>query len=67
MATSVAERLRLAGPTVLFRWRKETISRGGAPASGLEARVRELQMELRRVERDRDILKEALVIFGRDE
>jgi transposase len=35
-------------------------------AVGLEARVRELEAELRRVERERDILKKALSIFGRD-
>ena len=33
----------------------------------LEARVRQLEDELRRVERERDILKKALAIFGRNE
>jgi transposase len=35
-------------------------------ASDLEQRVRQLEDELRRVERERDILKKALSIFGRD-
>jgi len=36
-------------------------------ASTLEVRVRELEIELRRVERERDVLKKALAIFGRNE
>jgi transposase len=36
-------------------------------ATSLEARVRELESELHRVERERDILKKALAIFGRQE
>ncbi len=34
-------------------------------SSGLDARVRELEAELRRVERERDVLKKALSIFSR--
>jgi len=66
-ATSVAERLGLAGPQLLYRWKKELIGQGGATASTLEVRLRELERELKRVERERDILKKALAIFGRDE
>ena len=65
-ATSVCERLGLSGPNVLYRWKRQLIRRGGSTAEGLEARVRELEAELRRVERERDILKKALSIFGRD-
>jgi transposase len=50
----------------LYRWKRELILPGGATAVGLEVRLRELQAELRRVERERDILKKALSIFGRD-
>ncbi len=64
---SVCQRLGLSGPTVLYRWKRQLIRQGGAAAVGLEARVRELEGELRRVERERDILKKALSIFGRDE
>jgi transposase len=63
---SVCRRLGLSGPTVLYRWKRQLIGRGGAAAVGLEARVRELEAELKRVERERDILKKALSIFGRD-
>lgn len=65
-AASISERLGLSGPNLLYRWRQVILGRGGAPATGLEARVRELEAELRRVERERDVLKKALSIFGRD-
>jgi len=66
-ASSVAERLGLEGTNTLYRWKREQLERSGPVASSLEARVRELEEELRRVERERDILKKALVIFGRQE
>ena len=65
-AASVCERLGLSGPNLLYAWKRRLIARGGSTAVGLEARVRELEAELRRVERERDILKKALAIFGRD-
>ena len=65
-AASVCERLGLSGPNLLSAWKRRLIERGGSTAVGLEARVRELEAELRRVERERDILKKALCIFGRD-
>ena len=66
-ATTVAERLGLSGTNLLYQWKQALIGRGGAAAEGLEARVRQLEDELRRVERERDILKKALAIFGRNE
>jgi len=66
-ARSVADRLGLSGANVLYRWKNDQLQRGGPVASSLEARVRELEGELRRVERERDILKKALSIFGRNE
>jgi transposase-like protein len=66
-AASVAERLGLAGSNLLYRWRREQLERTGPVATSLEARVRELEIELHRVERERDILKKALAIFGRQE
>ncbi len=66
-ASSVAERLGLEGTNTLYRWKREQLQRSGPVASSLEARVQELEEELRRVERERDILKKALVIFGRQE
>jgi len=66
-AASVARRLGLSGPNLLYRWKRELISQAGKTGGVLESRVRELEAELRRVERERDILKKALAIFGRDE
>ena len=65
-ASSVCERLGLSNPNLLYRWKQDVVKRSGPAAVGLEARVRELEAELRRVERERDILKKALSIFGRD-
>ena len=65
-AASVCQHLGLSSPTLLYRWKQESVRQGGVMAVGLEARVRELEAELRRVERERDILKKALSIFGRD-
>jgi transposase len=66
-AASVAERLGLSSTNVLYRWRREELERTGPVATSLEARVRELEIELHRVARERDILKKALIIFGRQE
>ena len=66
-ARSVVERLGLSGSNILYRWKQDQLQRSGPVASSLEARVRELEEELRRVERERDILKKALAIFGRTE
>ena len=66
-AASVAERLGLSGTNLLYRWKREQLERTGPVATSLEARVRELEIELHRVERERDILKKALAIFGRQE
>jgi transposase len=66
-ANSVTERLGLSGTNLLYRWKREQLERTGPVATSLEARVRELESELHRVERERDILKKALAIFGRHE
>jgi len=65
-ASSVCLRLGLTSPNLIHRWKRTLMPRGAASAGGLEVRVRELEAELRRVERERDILKKALSIFGRD-
>ena len=64
-APSVAERLGLPGPNVLYRWKRETLHQAGPAARTLGERVAQLQDELRRVERERDILKKALAILSR--
>ena len=64
---SVCQRLGLTSPNLLYNWKRKLVEQGGTAAVGLEARVRELELEaeLRRVEQERDILKKALAIFGR--
>lgn len=66
-ASSVAERLGLASSNVLYRWKAAQLKASGPIAESLEARVHELEVDLARVTRERDILKKALVIFGRSE
>ncbi len=64
-AASISERLGLSGANVLYRWKRKILGGEGAIASDLESRVRQLEAELARVERERDILKKALAIFSR--
>jgi transposase len=64
-ASSVAERLGLSGANVLYRWKKDSLRRAGPAARTLGDRVAQLEDELRRVERERDILKKALAILSR--
>ena len=64
-APSVAQRLGLSGANVLYRWKKDSLHRAGPAARSLGDRVAQLEDELRRVERERDILKKALAILSR--
>jgi transposase len=66
-AASVAQRLGISCPTLLYRWKQQQLRRSGPVAASLDERVRELETELLRVQRERDILKKALAIFGRNE
>ena len=66
-APSVKGRLGLPNTNMLYRWKQEFLARSGPVASSLEARVKELETELRRVERECDVLNKALAIFGRNE
>ena len=63
-APSVAERLGLPGPNALYRWKRETLHQAGPAARTLGERVAQLQDELRRVERERDILKKQRPAYG---
>lgn len=65
-ASSLCDRLGLSSVNLLYNWKRKILRQGGPAAESLEARVRQLETELRRVERERDILKKALTIFGRD-
>ena len=64
-APSVAERLGLSSPNILYAWKKKSLDQAGPAAQTLGLRVHFLEAELRRVERERDVLKKALSIFSR--
>lgn len=64
-AASVAQRLGLSSTNILYGWKKKSLAQAGPAARTLSERVHYLEEELRRVERERDILKKALSIFSR--
>jgi transposase len=64
-AASIAERLGISSSSLLYNWKHRFLAESGPVATSLEERVRQLETELLRVERERDILKKALAIFGR--
>jgi transposase len=63
-AESVVSNLGLSGPSLIYRWKAKYLEASGPAAGKLEARVAQLEEELRRAERERDILKKALAIFS---
>ena len=63
-AQSVADNLGLSSPNLLHRWKAKFVKESGPAATTLENRVHQLEDELRRVERERDVLKKALAIFS---
>jgi transposase len=63
-ATSVAKNLGLRHANLLYRWKAKSLETSGPAATALDARVQQLEEELHRVERERDILKKALAIFS---
>ena len=63
-AASVASNLGLSGVNLLYQWKAKLLKESGPAATALDSRVRDLEDELRRVERERDILKKALAIFS---
>jgi transposase len=48
-AASVARRLGISSPKLLYRWKQLQLRQGGLVASSLDERVRELEAELLRV------------------
>ena len=56
-ATDVADRLGLSGPNLLYRWKARHLRQSGPFATALDDRVRQLETDLLRVTRERDILK----------
>lgn len=63
-AQAIASNLGLSGANLLYRWKAQLVERSGPTATALDERVRERESQLRRVERERDILKKALAIFS---
>jgi transposase len=66
-AASIVDRLGLSGTNLLYRWKREQLRDSGPVASTLDTRVKELEAEVKRLERERDILKKALSIFSRSD
>lgn len=66
-ASSVADNLGLGNTNLLYRWKAELLAEGGIVAESLDQEVQELRHKLRRVERERDILKKALGILSQQE
>lgn len=66
-AKSVAERLGISCPTIVRRWKMQQLAEAGPVADVMDARVKELENELRRVKRERDVFKRALIIFSRND
>jgi transposase len=64
MHPQILETIKIYQGRLLYRWKAKLLSASGPAATTLEHRVRELEEELRRVERERDILKKALAIFS---
>ena len=63
-AESVAANLGLSSANLLYQWKAKLLKECGPAAATLESRVRQLEDDLRRTERERDILKKALAIFS---
>ena len=59
-----AQHLGLSGTGLLHRSKAKQLEESGPAVNALDARVHQLEEELRRVERERDILKKALAIFS---
>jgi transposase len=66
-AQSIVDRLGISGTNLLYRWKNQQLKNAGPVGEMLDSRVQELESQLRRTERERDVLKKALIIFGRHE
>ena len=66
-ASSVADNLGIGNTNLLYRWKAELVAEGGPVAETLDGEVRELREQLRRTQRERDILKRVLEILSRPE
>lgn len=64
---SIMKHLGLPRTNLIYKWKQEQVQDAGPVADSMDARLRELQAQLHRVERERDILKKALGILGRSD
>ena len=63
-ASSVADRLGIENSNLLYRWKAELVAEGGPVAQSLDHELKTLRDELKRTQRERDILKKALGILS---
>ena len=66
-AKSVSENLGIGNVNLVHRWKAELVAEGGVVAETLDDEVKDLREELRRTQRERDILKKALGILSQQE
>lgn len=64
---AILKHLDLPRKNLIYKWKQEQLQDAGPVADSMDARLRELQAQLHRVERERDILKKALGILGRSD
>lgn len=64
---SVAEVSRTMGigENLLYKWRSEENSQSKPEELGINTEIEQLRKQLKQAETERDILKKALIIFGR--
>ncbi len=54
-AQSIVERLGISGTNLLYRWKNQQLENAGPVGEVLDSRVQELETQLRRTERERDV------------
>ena len=62
-APQVVARLGISNVNVLYRWKQEQLEKSGPVATSLEAKVKDLEADLRRIEHDRTACSQSAV-FG---
>lgn len=64
----LADHFGISSTTLIYRWKEQALAalpaEGSISATHLEAEVRDLRRQLKRVEQERDVLKKALSIFS---
>ncbi|QDS99088.1 transposase [Adhaeretor mobilis] len=66
-ASSVSDNLGIGNTDLLYRWKAELVSESGPVTETLDKEVSQLREQLRRTQRERDILKKALGILSQQE